>query len=93
MDYHGSICLSDIPRRLIKVADNGKKYLNISIVERKEVGKFGETHFIAASCKKEEQVEGENRFIGGCQPFAPKNPTPKDIEQMPPMAENDDLPF
>lgn len=93
MDFYGSLCLSDIPRRLIKVADNGKKYLNISVVERKEVGKYGETHFITASCKKEEQIEGEKRFIGGIQPYAKKSPTPQDVEQMPPLAADDDLPF
>lgn len=40
-NYYGSICLTDIPKELIKTASNGKKYLNIDIYERKEVGKFG----------------------------------------------------
>lgn len=94
MDYYGSLCLSDIPRRLIKQGKDGKKYLNISIVERRQVGKFGETHFIAASCRKEDQVEGENRFIGGCQPFAKKEAvTPESVAQMPAAADDDDLPF
>lgn len=94
MDFYGSLCLTDIPKRLIKEGKDGKKYLNINIVERKEVGKYGETHFIAASCKKEEQIEGENRFIGGCQPFAPKaSPTPEDIAEMPAAEKTDDLPF
>lgn len=93
-DFYGSLCLTDIPKRLIKVGKDGKKYLNINISERKEVGKFGETHFIAASCKKEERVEGENRFIGACQPFAPKvAPTPEEIEKMPAAENNDELPF
>ena len=88
------MCLSDIPARLIKQGKDGKKYLNINIVERKQPSEFGETHFIAASCKKEEQVEGENRFIGGCQPFVKKaSPTPADIEAMPAAEETDDLPF
>ena len=92
-DFYGSLCLSDIPKRLIKQGKDGKKYLNISIVERKAVGKYGETHFISASCKKEERIEGENRFIGGCQPFVKKDaPSTEDIEQMP-TANDDDLPF
>lgn len=94
MDFFGSLCLSDIPARLIKQGENGKKYLNINIVERKEVGQYGETHFIAASCKKEDQVEGENRFIGGCQPFVKKEPiTPEAVEAMPPAETTDDLSF
>lgn len=93
-DFYGSLCLSDIPARLIKQGKDGKKYLNINIVERKEVGKFGATHFIVASCKKEEQVEGENRFIGDCQPFVKKSaPTPEEIEKMPVANDNTELPF
>ena len=71
MNYYGSLCLSDIPARLIKEGKDGKKYLNIHIIERKEPSQYGETHFITASCKKEDEVEGENRFIGGVQPFVP----------------------
>lgn len=88
------MCLSDIPARLIKQGKDGKKYLNINIVQRKEPSQYGETHFIAASCKKEEQIDGENRFIGGCQPFAPKaSPTPEEIAEMPVSQDNSDLPF
>lgn len=94
MDYYGSLCLSDIPARLIKEGKDGKKYLNINIVQRKEPSQYGETHFIAASCKKEEQIDGENRFIGGCQPFAPKaSPTPEEIDAMPVADDNSELPF
>ena len=94
MDFYGSICLSDVPRRLIKEGKDGKKYLNINIVERKQPSEYGETHFIAASCKKEERVEGENRFIGGCQPFIKKtSPTPEDVDAMPVAENNDELPF
>jgi hypothetical protein len=58
---YGSICLSDIPKRFIKKAGKeGKLYLNISVVERKQAGIYGDKHFITCSCKKEEQIEGEN---------------------------------
>ena len=95
MNYYGSLCLSDIPARLIKEGKDGKKYLNIHIIERKEPSQYGETHFITASCKKEDEVEGENRFIGGVQPFVPKAaaPTPEEIENMPAAENKDDLPF
>lgn len=95
MNYYGSICLSDVPRRLIKEGKDGKKYLNIHIIERKEPSQYGETHFITASCKKEDEVEGENRFIGGVQPFTPKaaTPTPEEIAEMPVANDNSELPF
>ena len=31
MNYYGSICLSDIPKEVIKEGKNGKKYLNITV--------------------------------------------------------------
>ena len=94
MNYYGSLCLSDVPKRLIKEGKDGKKYLNIHIIERKEPSQFGETHFITASCKKEDEVEGENRFIGGCQPFVKtSSPTPEEIAEMPAANDNSELPF
>ena len=36
MNYYGSICLTDIPKEVIKTGKNGKKYLNISIWEREK---------------------------------------------------------
>ena len=87
-NYYGSICLTDIPKELIKTASNGKKYLNIDIYERKEVGKFGATHTIKASCKREEQKDGVNYFIGELKPSAQAQ-APQASE----AHEHDDLPF
>ena len=52
-NFYGSICLSDIPKRLIEDGKNGKKYLRIEVREMKQAGQYGDTHFIVASCKKE----------------------------------------
>ena len=41
-----SICVSDIPKEEIKLASNGKKYLNLCIGEMKEPDKYGKTHTI-----------------------------------------------
>ena len=92
---YGSICLSDIPKRLFKKADNGKVYLNISIHKRKEVGKYGHTHFISCAPKKEEQQEGEFYICGDLKEYVPvstQTPTAEDINNAP-AAEDDDLPF
>ena len=34
--FYGSLCLTDIPKELITVGKNGKKYLNIEIGERRQ---------------------------------------------------------
>ena len=92
---YGSICLSDIPTELIKKLDNGKLYLNVSVQERREVGTYGETHFISCRPKnKEERKEGVNYIIGGLKTYdpQPQTPTVADIDAAP-AASPDDLPF
>ncbi|MGN0318274.1 MAG: hypothetical protein ACI4E1_10135 [Lachnospira sp.] len=91
MDFYGSLCLSDIPKRHIKEV-NGKKYLNIKVCETKEVGQYGDTHFVAVSVKKEDRQDGENTFIGHMKPFQRKV-TVADIEAAPVAETTDDLPF
>ncbi|MBR8753908.1 hypothetical protein [Bacteroides pyogenes] len=91
-NLYGSLCVSDIPKELFKKAENGKIYLNIAVIERKEVSQFGHTHFISCAPKQEERKEGVNYFCGDMKTFAPKAPTPEQVEQAP-SAEIDDLPF
>lgn len=98
MNYYGQICLSDIPKRLIREY-NGKKYLSIEVVERKTVGDKGDTHFISAYCKRDEQVEGEKRIFGNLKPSAyNQQPQPAQQAQQPATTgigtvTADDLPF
>ena len=100
---HGSICLSDIPKELIKkvVCKDGitRAYLNIRIVERKEPITFGDrtfTHFVGASIKKEEQQDGKKYIWGDLRPYGQKPsfepPTVQELEAAP-TADEDDLPF
>lgn len=49
MNYYGSICLSDIPKEVIKEGKNGKKYLNITVWERKLASEWGHTHTISCA--------------------------------------------
>lgn len=91
MDFYGSLCLTDIPKRHIKEV-NGKKYLNIKVCETKEVSQYGDTHFVAVSVKKEDRKDGENTFIGHLKPFQRKV-TVADIEAAPVAETTDDLPF
>lgn len=94
----GSICLSDIPKEVIKAVEckdgQTRKYLNVAIIERNEVSKFGHTHFISCSPKQEERKEGVNYIIGDVKPLERKDltPTPEEIDNAP-VADPDDLPF
>ena len=67
-NFYGSICLSDIPKELIFEAKNGKKYLNIDVYERREVGQYGDTHNIKISIQKDKREEGKNYYIGNLKP-------------------------
>jgi hypothetical protein len=45
-----SICLSDIPEEFVKKSEkNSKLYVNLELRERKEIGRYGDTHFIAVN--------------------------------------------
>lgn len=96
---YGSICLSDIPRDMIKAFTlkdgTTKKYLNISIHERKEQGQYGDTHFISCAPKKEERKEGVKYIIGDLKTWNPEPTTPsyEQVEAAPTPATFEDLPF
>ena len=98
----GSLCLSDIPKELIKdvTLKDGtrKKYLSISVIERKEPSKFGHTHFVSCSPKREQQREGVNYIFGDLRRYQPSPvvspPTAEEIADAPVISDNDnDLPF
>ena len=93
-----SICLSRIPKELIKkvMCKDGveRMFLNIAIIEKKEKGQFGDTHFITCAPRKEEQKEGVNYIIGDMKLYVPA-PTvsTQEIDDAPSIDPNDDLPF
>ena len=64
----GSICLTDIPKELIKTGKNGKKYLSVVVNKRKEVGQYGHTHYIKAYAKKGTIDPNVNLYIGELKP-------------------------
>lgn len=98
----GSICLSDIPRDVMKkvLCKDGKEkiFVNIAVCERKEPVTFGErtyTHFISCAPKKEERKEGVSYFIGDLSEYKPQpsTPTAEQIEAAPSVSADDELPF
>lgn len=94
-----SICLSDIPKEKIKVGNNGKKYLNLILSERKEVGNYGETHTLTISKTKEEREANEPTvYVGSGKEYKPQKEvvTPENIDEMPSynsQEEDNGLPF
>lgn len=79
-----SVCLSDLPKDKIKQAGNGKKYINLVLVERKEVGKYGETHGLAVSRTKEEREANEPTiWVGSGKEYKPNAANPENIDELP----------
>ena len=94
----GSICLSRIPKELIKkvMCKDGveRMFLNIAIIEKKEKGQFGDTHFITCAPRKEEQKEGVYYIIGDMKLYVPApSVSAQEIDDAPSIDPNDDLPF
>ncbi|MDR0755138.1 MAG: hypothetical protein LBF04_07100 [Prevotellaceae bacterium] len=81
-----SLCLSDKPKEKIKQAANGKKYINLILSERRETGKYGETHTLAVSKTKEEcEANTETFYVGSGTQYVPKTEviTPEKIDGLP----------
>ena len=99
MKFTGSICLSDLPKRLVKNVD-GKLYLNISVHENKEPlikdGKVVSDHFISCAPKKEKRIEGEQYIIGNLRTWetpTDKVPSYADVNNAPSVGDDTRLPW
>lgn len=91
-----SICLSDIPKDRIKLANNGKKYLNVTIQDLKEADEYGNTHSLYVQQTKEEREGKEKRtYIGRGKEviFQSARPSVEQVEELPVAEDLDDLPF
>lgn len=90
-----SICLSDIPRDRIKQANNGKKYLNITVQDLKEADDYGNTHSLYCTQTKEEREAHEKRtYIGrGKEVVFQRSPSVDQVGDLPVAQYVDDLPF
>lgn len=93
--YYGSICITDCKDSgMIKIADNGKLYLNIKVYENQNgTDDYGNTHYITCAPKKEERIEGRKYTIGRLKTFNDFKPYgTEDINNMPSASIND-IPF
>lgn len=91
-----SICLSDIPKDRIKLANNGKKYLSITVQDLKEADEYGNTHSLYYTQTKEEREAKEKRiYIGRGKEFVFQSarPSVEEVAELPVAEDLDDLPF
>ena len=90
----GSICLSDIPKELIKKVKckDGKErcFLNFAIFKRKEPATY--THFMSCAPKREERKEGVRYIIADLSETVDSNKYPSSTEvEAAPSVSDDDL--
>lgn len=91
-----SICVSDIPRDQIKVANNGKKYIAVCVSQLREPDSYENTHSVFMRQTKEEREAKVPRvFIGRGKAinFNSASVTVESIADMPPADMVDDPPF
>ena len=67
-NFYLDLCLSDIPKELIKTASNGKKYLKAIINPRQTPDADGYDHYVAAFVPKDQRQQGDRpAFFGRAQ--------------------------
>jgi len=101
--FYGSLCLSDIPKRLIKrvKCKDGieRSYLDIKVIKRKEPSQYGHTHFVSCEPKdQQDRVEGEKyifgdlkEYTGQQKQYVPATPSYEEVYRAPEV--ESDLPF
>lgn len=96
------ICLTDLPKEKIRQANNGKKYIQLILSERQNVGRYGETHTLAVGKTREEReakvptiyVGSGKEYRPAAQSAAPPTQYAPPAQSAPAAAEDaDDLPF
>lgn len=60
----GIIYLNDDVKKVIKTSKSGNKYINISVIEKKEVDQYGNSHFITVFIDKDNKP-----IIGNLKPL------------------------
>ena len=67
-NFYLDLCLSYIPKELIKTASNGKKYLKAIINPRQTPDTDGYDHYVAAFVPKDQRQQGDRpAFFGRAQ--------------------------
>jgi hypothetical protein len=97
--FSGIIYLNDDVKKVIKTSKNGNKYISISVIEKKEVDQYGNSHFITVFIDKDNKP-----IVGNLKPLEfkeeekqeEKKEESKQESTSPaptPQNDDDDLPF
>lgn len=80
-----SVCIEDIPEEHTFVAPNGKTYVRLDVVKKKETDQYGKTHFVAVNTWKPDNMKGNVN----------NGPLPGDpaADEFGPEEFDDDIPF
>ena len=92
---HLNICLSDIPKDLIRRASNGKAYINLNVTELRETDERGNDHTISVFVPQERRNDYEGKIYigrGKCYTDAPQERTQRPAPA-PATQDTNDLPF
>lgn len=95
------ICLSDLPREMMRKGSNGKIYITLIVDERKEPDQWGQNLKVYVDQTKEQRTaHAPKTYVGGGKTytFTPESTapvTPEDARQVipPPEEKKNDLPF
>lgn len=95
-----SICLSDIPKSAIFEAQNGKKYLSLDIIAKKEKDQYGKDITVALTQTKEQrEAKADTVWLGSGKTLLfepvqqPQAQQQAQQESKPMSMEDDTLPF
>ena len=103
MDYTGQIDFTLVSRlwrdhrelfKEVPFKDGKHMLLDVSLAERREPDEKGNTHYLKARCKKSEERQGLNYYIGShFKPYQQAQQA-QNVQPATPMPEsNDELPF
>jgi hypothetical protein len=88
------VIVIDIDASRLYKAQSGALYADLDCVEKKEVGQYGDTHFIAESTTKEERGNGiKGAIIGNGKEIFPVNRKSMGMEPSPPNDDEYGIPF
>ena len=74
--YRLNICLSNIPKEAIKVASDGKAYINADLWINDSLDNYGNLGSLSITQTKEQRERKDKKtYIGNVKDFNPKTPT------------------
>ena len=90
-----SICVSDIPKEVITIAKNGKKYVNLTLVPLKAKDEYGRTHTIYLTQSKEDREAKKTKtYVGSGRELNFEKTAENSFEkEVTPEQTDSDLPF